>query len=231
MRFLEIWDGVASEVIDAADKVIGQNGYLYREWDDEDIDVLIPDRQWLSKYYPNTDVDWLLESHEQFFKLEEEAFYSIPSNPSEIDVRTGFYAFKMALARPGEAHPCPRCGESFVSKFSARQCRNQECGYAYFPFESIEDATSVIDVPLDASGVGTCQRERGTHGRCGQWRKFTKRIEQCACGQMLRGFSGRHSLDLKDNEEETARILEIVGKDLRARYGASYSRPSPVSAE
>ena len=61
LRFLEVWSGLADEIVQAAEQVLGPDNYLYREWDDEFVDILIPGRQWLATNYPGLDLDWLTE--------------------------------------------------------------------------------------------------------------------------------------------------------------------------
>ena len=200
----------SKDIIEVCKKVFGENGFLYREQDDDEIDVIYPDNHWLSKTYGSNQLDWILNVIEDKISLNIHTFYSIPSNPEPIGVEIPIFAALLKQVRPGEKHPCPMCGSEYISKFPRRQCKNPECAFGYIPFESRDEALTIKEIQLDAFAWGKCPRG------CGKSIHFNNRIEQCyKCGQLIKAVNGKFSHELNNNENEVSEILSKLKKSDR----------------
>lgn len=235
-RFIEVFGVKAPAVITAADEAIGAGKFLYREADDDELDILHPNSEWLSLAYPATELAWLLSPLDgRPFDLDEVAFYSIPSNPGTLSVRSPLFAAMLSPTRPRREHPCPRCGTPYTSKFAARQCRNIDCGFAYYPFPSASESYKILDISLDDFAWGRCSRVIETHkssGSCNSSIKFTNKVEQCRrCGQLLRAIDGRVAHDLFDNQNEMEQAVRLLRRKYNEnKYGKLLGRLiSPVT--
>lgn len=197
----------SAQIINIAKEVLGDNNFLYRASDDDELGVIYPSNNWLKENYPNNDFNWLLQPIESVLSLTTKSYYSIPSNPEFVSVDSPIFAALLKQVRAGEEHPCPMCGFRSVSKFPRRHCRNTECSFGYIPFEDLSDALSIKEIQLDATAWGKCPR------KCGKSQHFSNRIEQCyKCGQLIQAIDGKFCHELSDNESEIAAILEQLKK-------------------
>jgi hypothetical protein len=209
VRVMEIDSLIQADVLrNAAVAVFGETNFLYREVDDEDVDVCVPDAAWLGRTFKTDDLAWLLEPEEDPIPWNRTCFYVFPGNPAAWDVTVPIHAGLMTVARPGEPRACPSCGTTYTSKRQDMcQCPNRGCGFVAHPFASVPEAKSTVQVPLDAFAWGRCPRCRRAVG-------FVNQIEQCSrCGQLLRGTSNRHALELTDNSKQIARLVSDLFSD------------------
>lgn len=208
LNFIELDTPLYSDqIVSISKEVLGENGFLYRASDDDELNEIYPSEEWLHEQYPDYDFNWLLKPIEDAISLNAKSYYSIPSNPEFIDVGSPIFAALLKQVKPGEEHPCPMCGLNSVSKFPRRQCRNQECAFGYIPFENIEEALSIKEIQLDAFAWGKCPR------KCGKSLQFSNRIEQCyKCGQLIKAIDGKFSHELHNNETEINTILDQLKK-------------------
>jgi hypothetical protein len=203
VRIVDIDSRIPADVLHGtACNVFGEPRLMYREVDEEEIDIYLPDAAWLQRTFGNADLGWLLESEEEPIPWNKQSFYVFPNNPDEWGVTVPLCAGLLAVARPGESRVCPMCGTEFTSKRQDMcQCPSSDCNFVSRPFASVNEARCIAEVPLSAFAWGTCPR-------CRLGLDFVNQIEQCSrCGQLLRGFSDRHSLELKDNAEEITKLL------------------------
>jgi hypothetical protein len=212
LNFAELDTPLFSEqIIETTQEVLGENNFLYRASDDDELDVLYPSKDWLQNHYPNNDFNWLLQPIEDVISLNTKSYYSIPSNPDFIDISLPIFAALLKQVRPGEEHPCPICGLRYVSKFPRRHCRNPECSFGYIPFEDLAEALSIKEIQLDAFAWGRCPRN------CGNSLQFTNRIEQCyKCGQLIKAIDGKFNHVLKENESEIVDVINQLNKSKKS---------------
>ncbi|GEM_PF-4369891 len=203
VRLLDIDSLIRADVLrNAAVTVFGEANFLYREVDDEDTDICVPDAAWLDRTFKADGLAWLLLPEEEPIPWNRACFYVFPGNSEAWDVTVPVHAGLMTVARPGEPRACPACDTTYTSKRQDMcQCPSRECGFVARPFASVPEAKSIAPVPLDAFAWGTCPR-------CRKATAFANHVEQCSrCGQLLRGTSNRHKLELADNSEQVARLV------------------------
>jgi hypothetical protein len=178
-------------LIEICDSTLGPSNWLYREQDDEAVDVCIPSPDWLENAFHSSSLAWLLEIEERPVPWNRKSLYAFPGNPPDWTVEMPINARLLHVAQPLEPRPCPNCSESYISKRSDR-CQCPHCGYIAMPFNTKQDAARPEVVSLDAFSGGRCSR-------CRQSMQFTKRLEQCQrCGNLLKATS-RHNLELEEN--------------------------------
>ncbi len=203
VRQVEI-EGVVAQALlcELAESILGAGSWLYREQDDEELDVCHPGPQWLTGTFGAGDLSWLLQPEEKPVPWNRRSYYALPGNPDAWDVTVPIARRLLLAARPLEPRPCPSCGMEFASKRQDR-CQCPHCGVVSRPFATMADALTLENAPLDAFGWGRCPR-------C-QWsRQFTSVVEQChRCGRLLKAGSS-HALSLADNVAEVERILRSL---------------------
>ena len=206
VRIVEIDSGISSKLlIEAAENVLGQNTFLYREKDDEDLSICHPDALWLKNTFNSDGLSWLLDN---FFDddppWKRENFYVLPGNPPETDCMLPIHANLLKPVKPGKLRACPVCDTLYMSKFPLAQCTNPECRFATRPFETAREAYRIVKTQVSDDGWGRCPR-------CQMGKTFAFRIEQCFdCGQLMKGYNDMIKVDLKDNQEQVSDFLNRV---------------------
>jgi hypothetical protein len=204
VRLIEIETTLHHPVlIDAAERSFGPL-FLYREQNDEGLDVCHPNASWLKATFARVDLDWLLELPEQPPPWNRTSYYALPGNPPTSSVLIGVQASLLRWSLPNESRRCPMCGTSYTTRHSRGQCTNQECSFVWEPFETSELAYTIRPLKLDAFAWGTCPR-------CRRSRCFTNKIEQChRCGQLMIEDGSSHPLALIDNVSDVHTFLEQI---------------------
>ena len=195
VRQIEIEGDVSQSILfEICDATLGPSNWLYREQDDEELDICIPGPEWLEKVFNTESLTWLLDIEEKPIAWKKKALYAFPGNPPGWEVELPINVRLLQVARAAESRPCPKCGATYISKRDDR-CQCPGCGCVAMPFSSKEDAKRFEEVPLDAFSWGKCSRCRNSI-------QFTKRAEQCQrCGRILRATS-RHAVELQENAKE-----------------------------
>jgi ribosomal protein S27AE len=202
VRQIELEGNVLRPVLfEVCDSTLGPSNRLYREQDDEEMDICFPGPDWIEKAFGTKLLTWLLEIEEKPIAWNKWTLHAFPGNPPQWDVAVPVNVGLLQVARANENRPCSRCGATYVSKRDDR-CQCPHCGEVALPFSSKEDAKRIDEVPLDAFSWGKCTR-------CRQSKQFTNRLEQCQrCGRLLRAIS-RHNTELQENAE----AIEIAVAD------------------
>ena len=198
-----------TDLIAAGCAIFGNQGFLYRATDDEGLDVIHPDQNWLKRTFVSCDLTWVLEPEGNPIPWNTTSLYAFPGNVRHCDCTVPINFALLAVARPGERRPCPMCGHVYVTKFDQGQC--PECGLATLYFRTQRDALAYSKTPIDTFAFGNC-------ARCRRYHEFTSIIEQCLhCGQLLEADVVHGPNPLADNREQ-------VGRMLRQRFLASTPR-------
>ncbi|PQO35194.1 hypothetical protein [Blastopirellula marina] len=186
----------ADWLYDATLSVLGENAFLLRDCDDEEVDAWRPRATWLKEVYGTDQLDWLVDPEEPPSKWRMTPYYVFPRNPPDWDVDVPIMAALLIASAPGESRDCPLCGQNYVSKFLRGQCPG--CRFVFEAFASPQEARRILPTRLDRYGYGKCDR-------CRKSTPFAAAIEQCMrCGQLLEESSGA---TMPDNRELVKRHL------------------------
>src|SRR5262249_35665648 len=148
IRQIELQGQVPQELLfDICDSALGSSNWLYREQDDEDIDVCVPGPEWLGAVFRTTSLAWLLEIEETPISWNKYSLYVFPGNPPDWDVEVPINARLLQVVRANESRPCPMCGTDYVCKRDDR-CQCPHCAYIAMPFATKEHAKHVELAPL-----------------------------------------------------------------------------------
>jgi hypothetical protein len=201
VRILEIETRLGHKVlIPIAVRAFG-SAFLYREEDDEDIDVCYPDADWLSRTFNTDGLAWLLELPDEPVPWNRESFYALPGNPPNSSITLGISSRFLVPSLPGQMRQCPLCGTEYLGKRERGQCPNRDCLFVWEPFSSRAEAIKFSVEKLDAFSWGQCPR-------CRKRLSFTHKVEQCQrCGQLMIESGSRHPLSLIDNCAEVQRFI------------------------
>ena len=198
------------------DESFGKGQWFYRYYHDEFANVYYPSKKWLRNTFGTQELDVLMEADAPTLSWNQSSFYSFPKNPPEWGLHISIDCKLLNVALKYFERPCPDCGHVYPSK---RQdlCQCPKCLYVDKPFETIDEAYTILDAKPVFEGVGYCPR-------CDIRESFANKIEQCGyCGQILK-LTGSQ---LNDNEFEIRRLLSIAKEQdiqSRARTVNRYNR-------
>jgi hypothetical protein len=206
VRLLE-YEGTSTdprtEQLRAAEATLGAGRFLYREQDDEETDICMPDPSWLVTTFGREDLGFLLELEEEPVPWNVRPYFIYPRVPDDWPIDLPLNPSFLVVAKPGEPRACPICGDVGVSKGLRRHC--PVCSYIFEPFLDPADAQAIVPIPGDAFRYGQCPR-------CMASFAFSRRVQQCLrCGRLLRISGGRHEpWDMPDNEAAIRQRLATV---------------------
>ena len=193
--------------------------FVFRESNDEDLDVVYPDSSWLAETFGTNELDFLLEDIEEDIPWNQRPFYCIPGNPEEWSISVPLNRRLLQVPDENGNRVCPRCGKVYMSRFLQGQCRDSECRFYFISFNTKEDALSIERIHVDLSCWGECPR-------CRTRRPFASLLEQCFhCGRLLEVREVPPKRELLDNREEIREIVKAVAdSDAWETHGVRFPR-------
>jgi len=168
---------------------LGPGNFLYRHDDTDTINVLFPDPDWMQRTFKTREAEWLLHPMDTtVVPWRTETYYAVPGNPPSWGVKAPFFAALLGRVwSAGMDWECPLCGVHFSPRRSTFQCRNHDCNFGIRLFTTLDEAFTILRVPLGSANWGRCPR-------CQQGRTFAFEMEQCfRCGQLMHAVPGRNS--------------------------------------
>lgn len=204
VRIVDIAPPLSFEVLkELGTSSFGENNFLLRVADDEELDQTYPSSEWLTSAYPQHDLDWLLDPEEDPIPWNTSSFYLFPNNPATWDLEVPLFLSLLNVALPNQTRPCPFCKSQYTSKGERGQCN--ACGFVAQPFQTKDQAKTILPVRLDAFAWGSCPR-------CRRSREFVHQVEQCfRCGQLMEANPGKHAVPLQMNKGKILELLKDAG--------------------
>src|SRR5262249_51450111 len=142
-------------LFELCDATLGTSNWLYREQDDETLDICKPEPDWLERVFHTQSLAWLLDLEEEPVPWNKTSLYAFPGNPAAWTVEMPINARLLHVAQPLEPRQCPTCGETYTSK-RADRCQCPQCAYVAMPFSRREDAGRAEATHLDAFAWEKC---------------------------------------------------------------------------